>query len=273
MEVLPLISCICLTRNRPVHLARAIGCFLSQSYHNKELIVVMLTDDVVSRQVVDSFESTAIRSLFVREGDLTLGALRNIAIKEAKGAFFCQWDDDDWYHCQRLEVQYNEVCRRKRYSCALAKIFLYDTINMQTYLSPIGPWANSILCRTQVIEGELQYPAWNKKEDSEFLGKLIAINQMFPVLEPSLYIYAYHGSNTWNTSHFNRLFGQGKPMPGNVNQITTAIFHNEIDNEEASRLLNEDAVLKEVDFFYYAAPQRPATVTQYLKYLTGLFTN
>ena len=38
-------------------------------------------------------------------GLCTLGALRNLSLVEGRGSYFCQWDDDDRHHPQRLASQ------------------------------------------------------------------------------------------------------------------------------------------------------------------------
>ena len=45
---LPLISCICITRNRPGYLSKAIVCFKQQTYPNKELVILYEEDDLLT---------------------------------------------------------------------------------------------------------------------------------------------------------------------------------------------------------------------------------
>ena len=49
---LPLISCICVTREKPSLLKRAIDCFLAQTYPNKELVILYEDDDYATEELV-----------------------------------------------------------------------------------------------------------------------------------------------------------------------------------------------------------------------------
>jgi glycosyltransferase involved in cell wall biosynthesis len=40
----------------------------------------------------------------------SLGALRNYSVEMARGDIVVQWDDDDWYHKRRIEVQFQVIC-------------------------------------------------------------------------------------------------------------------------------------------------------------------
>ncbi len=49
----PLVTCLCLTRNRRAWLPRAIGCFLAQTYEERELLIVDDGDEGVTDLVPD----------------------------------------------------------------------------------------------------------------------------------------------------------------------------------------------------------------------------
>src|SRR3954464_6478512 len=98
----PLISCLCLSYRRPAFLRNAIACFLSQTYFNKELIIIGHNDDNESVNIVASFNAPDIKYFTVPH--LPIGHWRNIAVERSAGTYFCQWDDDDWHHNDRLKV-------------------------------------------------------------------------------------------------------------------------------------------------------------------------
>jgi hypothetical protein len=82
----PRVVCICLTRDRPRFLDRARRCFEAQTYPNKRLYV--------------------INTAFSPFADMTIGALRNIAVHAAEDAdVIAHWDDDDWSGPERLTEQ------------------------------------------------------------------------------------------------------------------------------------------------------------------------
>ena len=100
----PLISCICVTYRKPALLERAIRCFESQTYPNKELVILYEDhDEPTVTYITGHTFSPGIRCICTPGNPKkTLGELRNIANNAAKGEFLCQWDDDDWYHPSRL---------------------------------------------------------------------------------------------------------------------------------------------------------------------------
>jgi hypothetical protein len=96
----PLVSCIMPTKDRAQFVPGAIDGFLRQTYPHKELIVL---DDGESIEELLP-ENPAIRYVRV-EGNLCIGAKRNMCCEQAKGELIAHWDDDDWSMPTRLEEQ------------------------------------------------------------------------------------------------------------------------------------------------------------------------
>jgi glycosyltransferase involved in cell wall biosynthesis len=248
----PSITCLCLTRNRPHFLKRSIDCFLSQTYPNKELLILVRDDDQASMEVVKSFDQKNISCLLVdTKGEKSLGELRNFAIENCPGEYFCQWDDDDWYHNSRLQLQIEALLQHGKTAGALVKMIMFNVINEQAYISSIGPWASSIICKKSLITEQLRYPHLPLQEDSIFLNRLFGANCLLPLLAPWTYIYVYHGNNTWHSRHFNMLFAMAKKLPQPISHLVGEILHGNIDNETASSLLSQPDILKEMDYFYF----------------------
>src|SRR6187399_197150 len=110
MKKLPLISCLCITRNKIPLLKRAIHCFRNQTYPNKELILVFEDNDNDTKSFVKRLKDKNISIYEIPSTPkLSLGELRNISIHKCKGEYFCQWDADDWYHNRRLETQIDYI--------------------------------------------------------------------------------------------------------------------------------------------------------------------
>lgn len=95
--MMPLVSCLCLTRNRREWLPKAIECFERQTYENKELVIVA--------------DSMADVHGFVHPYDLVVfhpgvvGAKRNVGCSAARGEIVAVWDDDDYSAPGRLAGQ------------------------------------------------------------------------------------------------------------------------------------------------------------------------
>src|SRR5579862_4912910 len=93
-------------------IARSIACYHRQTYPMKELLIV---GDGLSRsrqqrllRLARRFGNAEIRCLFPA-GRHTLGALRNIGLKAARGDVLCQWDDDDLRHPDCLRIQMSDL--------------------------------------------------------------------------------------------------------------------------------------------------------------------
>lgn len=213
--ICPLISCICITRGKPAMLQRVIDCFGAQSYPEKELIVVYEDDDTPTVQFIEN-RTYDVAITFICAGTTPkqpLGELRNMGIKKAAGEFVCQWDDDDWYHSGRLAVQYKELLVNNRHGSILTQWVVYDAVRKNAYVSNKRIWEGSILCRKEVL---LLKPYENKSigEDTPTIEYLAEENHLQLITDqPGLYIYIYHGHNTWNAGHWDYIFECSEQLP------------------------------------------------------------
>lgn len=213
----PKISCLCVTHNKPKMLARAIQLFLSQSYPNKQLVIVFQESDTITSQFIlnHSFNNNIkIVSVPVNTQRQTLGDLRNLSILSADGEYVCQWDDDDLYHSNRLALQYEFIIKNSIEACVLEQWTIYNMYTDKFYISNKRLWEGSLMCRTSVIK-ELSYPSLEKGEDTCLIDSLIEKNKIMALPNhPELYIYVYHGKNTWDEKHFNLIFSLSTELSG-----------------------------------------------------------
>ena len=96
----PLVTCLCLTRNRREWLPLAIECFLAQTYEARDLLIVGDGDDV--SDLVPEDERIRLVCAGTR---LQVGAKRNYGCELAAGELIAHWDDDDWSGPGRLTDQ------------------------------------------------------------------------------------------------------------------------------------------------------------------------
>ena len=209
----PLISCICITRNRPNLLERAITIFNLQSYVNKELVIIYREDDFQTASLLEGICSANLLLIEVpKYQSLTLGQLRNLGIKQCKGELICCWDDDDWYHFRRLEVQFAVMRASKSKGCILSKILITDIQEKQAYYSHERLWEGSLMCYRSVFI-EHSYADLKKGEDFELIMNLRSKNLLYVInTVPNLYVYNFHGANTWKIDHFKFFFMLGEPL-------------------------------------------------------------
>lgn len=139
---------------------------------------------------------------------LTLGEKRNWAIDHSSGFYFCVWDDDDWYSSNRLECQVRSLHGNPFKSTVLSSVILFDSDTNEAYRSATRwAWEQTLLCERAVFESSsLRYPALDKGEDSVLIYNLKKDNLLLTTHHTALYIYVYHGQNTWRRQHWDDNF-------------------------------------------------------------------
>src|SRR5436309_14676551 len=97
----PLVSCVMPTAGGRRWVAQAVRYFLRQDYPNRELVVL---DDAAgaARPLIPDDPRIRYRRV---EGEITLGAKRNLCVEESRGDLILHWDDDDWFAARRIRVQ------------------------------------------------------------------------------------------------------------------------------------------------------------------------
>ena len=209
----PLISCLCISRKRPHLLEKAMQCFLAQTYANKELVVIHPASDTATRECIENARCESIHSCAVDQPGATLGDLRNISIERAAGALCCVWDDDDWHSPNRLSAQCSALQASKKHAVILSRLLVHDSRTARAYLGYERLWENTTLfAKDKIIELGLRYPSLNRFEDYEFVNSLVRHNLVYPLLDPTLYVYQVNGSNTSGGEHFDALIKRCAPL-------------------------------------------------------------
>lgn len=225
-EAEPLISCLMITRDRLRLAKSAIRSFAAQTHGRRELVVVTDGDTrfrrALSRYVVATGVE-GVRFVVPDEDGLPLGRLRNLAIASARGDLVCQWDDDDYSHPQRLERQAAFMAEQDAGACLLTDhlqlmerervLFWVDwtdggRLQGQDQLAP----GTLMMARDSAPAYPEDGPFARRGEDSVLLTTLLAT---VPVAhlhgEGRLWLYTYHGANTFPEEHHRRLSSFGAP--------------------------------------------------------------
>lgn len=239
----PVISCICVTRGKAAMLKRAVDCFRGQTYPQKELVIVYEDDDTETLGLVRSPDVTCdsnIRLVQIKAVPKTaLGELRNIGIRTARGEFICQWDDDDWYHMNRLMNQYAGLAKYGREGAIMTQWLVFDSHAGRAYISNTRTWEGSILCRKPLLLAK-SYENKGIGEDTATIDYLVSIDCLHYMYDvPGLYIYVYHGSNTWNREHWNYIFKCSTALSYRDSIIISDILNGKYSVCMASLLLDE----------------------------------
>ena len=206
MMTQPLISCLMVTKNRARLAQRAIFCFTKQTWANKELVIVDDGEEDYSAIVEPYLKSFTIRYHKIKnDGDLFLGGLRNISLDSAEGDYCVQWDDDEWYHPTRIDVQM-EFMRSRQLDAIVLKWALMH-IDDKTFIN--HPYRikfrrgipGSLLHK----KSKVRYPNIKKSEDSIYLRDMAKAMNLGTMDgdHSHLFIRCFHGNNTWDGDHFN----------------------------------------------------------------------
>jgi glycosyltransferase involved in cell wall biosynthesis len=216
----PLISCICVTHSRISFLATAINCFQAQDYPYKEMIISYPVNDTATKNFLNNQTNLQLTNIVIilRADNESVGNARNIAINNCHGDYICVWDDDDWYHPSRLSSQYDAMINiGKCHACVLTSLILFDKLTRKAYISSQYTWENTLLCRKEVIM-QNQYAHRNKGEDTHIIQFLEKKKYLHHVEDaPFLYIYIYHGTNTWERAHYEHLISKGAALSKELN--------------------------------------------------------
>lgn len=202
-----LVSCICVTRNRVALLKRAVHSFLHQTYSPCELIILFEADDIATRSYVRLLNEPRIVAMEAQAMPrLSLGSLRNIAVRDARGAYIAQWDDDDWSAPSRLAEQMAAIRSSGRAGCVLLRWVLFNALTQEALLSAQRLWEGSLVAERVAVPA---YSALGKGEDTPAVMQMFNANQLVGLDRPDLYVYVYHGANTWDQAHWHTYIATG----------------------------------------------------------------
>ncbi len=199
----PRISCVMVTANRREIARRAVDGFLRQLWGNRELVII---DDGEQDYTPILSEIPADRLRYVRvekTPETTLGRLRNLSLDTARGDWIAQWDDDDWYHPERLSAQ-GAVLAAGKSACVLRGTLMHlDAPEWfdHPYVGTLEPGVPGSI--VHVADPTARYPEQRRGEDTVFLNHWSA-DRIGVLDRPELFIRAFHGANTWERTHFER---------------------------------------------------------------------
>lgn len=187
----------------------AVRAFQLQTYSPLELVIVNDSDSPLLPLIADA--DSRIREVMTTPR--TLGELRNVGLDAAQGNFICQWDDDDWYHPERIAKQLEltdgktpvTLSHQVRYSFVSGSAFVYRG-QTQGDGRKMGIAGTILHPRT-----DIRYKAKGKHEDSLFLQQwqrvaIVPLEKM-----PHLYLRFYTGKNTWSSDHIMGAYR--RPLP------------------------------------------------------------
>lgn len=216
-----MISCLCVTRgDRPALLAESVGDFARQTHAPRELIVLHDGDAACHARLLGlaaRWPAAAIRIVAAPPG-LTLGALRNRAMAVARGAWVCQWDDDDRHHPERLARQFAAVAAEGAEAGFLVdqlhwfqadSLLCWDDWDGEPY--PLNLIQGTVLAWREAMP---PYPDLPRGEDTLQTHALLRGGARIARLRGAgwCYVYRCHGGNVWDGAH-HRAISASKHLP------------------------------------------------------------
>jgi hypothetical protein len=131
----------------------------------------------------------------------------------------------------------------------MAYWLMYDKVSGEGYLSLPSMWAGTLMCSRNIYEAGVLYQNLAKNEDTEYMMELYTKNCLYPLIMPSLYIYVYHGNNTWESDHFQNIFSQSQRLPYKISKLLGNIVSKKYTHAHASRILMRPEVVREYNYF------------------------
>lgn len=205
VEAQPRVSCLMVTANRKEIAKRSVACFKKQSYPNKELVILDDgTQDYTPILAGIPTEDVLYHKISKKEGQ-HLGQLRNISLDIARGDVMAQWDDDDWYHPNRLTIQVSQLNDSVQ-ACTLSKTMMHvnsDEYREFPFLGGLKGGVPGTIVHYR--NDDIRYPNIRKAEDTDYLHEWMKLGYTKLADEYAyLFLRAFHGSNTWDMDHFTR---------------------------------------------------------------------
>ena len=199
----PLVSCLMVTRERYELARRAVECFRGQAYPNLELVIVDHGANDELARWVGSLGDSRIRCSRPADRNVTLGELRNLAVQTARGEYIAQWDDDDISHPDRVMEQMTAL-----FAARADAVFVHRLTLWQPGRRRLGVSERRVIEGTMVARKDRlgEYPALGKGEDTPLCRRLLKEADVAFCDRPELYVYVFHGANTWGGKHVERIW-------------------------------------------------------------------
>lgn len=198
----PTVSCIMVTRGWSQPARWAVQCFLSQTYANRELVVITTNPEGDIQSYLASIDDPRIHFAGVLPIDTPLGDQRNAAVDRATGQYICTWDDDDLYGADRLAAGMTAILTTGASAAFLERICVWWPGREHLAITGRREWENTMIARRDALP---RYPSVNRSEDTQVVAAMLAKHPAVLIDDPNLYFYVVTGGNTWGADHFQRI--------------------------------------------------------------------
>lgn len=207
----PLISCLCVTENRPDFMPWLLWNWKRQTHNSTELVIVDASEK--------PFKSKVKGVRVIHAPHTNIPTRRNIAIQEAKGDLVAWFDDDDWYHPERLDVLSRLITDDTPIAGPkLAWFVNLFTLQAKRFVQRKGVLNSGLVAQKQVL---LDLPYDESQDKGSDLDWLVAARQRYRIAEtfevPSFFLC--HNQNAGNTADVHQF---NRPINEIINAVTCA---------------------------------------------------
>lgn len=189
--------------------------FLSQTYINKEMIIIYYSEDYETKNYLLNLNNVLIKAIeYNNDLGLNIGDKRNFGLQYCSGYYVMVWDDDDLYHKDRIRVYVEHIGNNDAICSNELVMFDIDTNNIYMNHFKYNGWENTLMFKNIP---DLKYANFPNFEDTFLLEKL---NEKYKIVIMDLTEYQIYVR--WKQNNFNL--------------VTKILLFNEISNEMKNKI-------------------------------------
>jgi O-antigen biosynthesis protein len=186
------VTCLCLTRNRPEWLPKAIESFQNQTYRRRELMILADGQDV--RHLVPE-RDPRIRLIHL-EGRPAIGAKRNYGCERAAGEIVAHFDDDDYSANGRIADQVQRLLESGKAVTGYHSMRFTDGVRWWKYEGTPNYALGTSLCYRRDWWNRHRFPAVQVGEDNAMVAAAHAAGELVTADTGDLMYATNHSGNT-----------------------------------------------------------------------------
>lgn len=199
------VSCLIVTADRKNLLQRSLYSYKNQTHSNKELVIIDNGREPIE-ELLSDFEKSEVCYVRVKPSeDNVLGNLRNLSLEHATGNYITCWDDDDWFHPERIEIQLSFIKKGYDACCLTGNLFHIDTDTFweHPYRGSLPDGSPSTILHRK--NEDIRYPSLPREEDTVYLNEWMNHRyKALPMDYTYLFVRCFHGTNVSGKKHFLR---------------------------------------------------------------------
>ncbi|WP_177195710.1 glycosyltransferase family 32 protein [Salegentibacter agarivorans] len=144
----PLISCICVSVEDSKKLKKSISQFISQTYDQKELIIVFKDFNGKKKKLLNKYHNY---NIFGFELNCSIDQMFDYGFSKINGRYICIWEETNWYHAAKIQYQYHAIVLKKMPICLVNYIVLFDSNQEKAYISAKKLWLETLMCEKKEL--------------------------------------------------------------------------------------------------------------------------